>query len=97
MSTGQEGTGKHGHKDTKEPWPHTQDQRSAGGREDSGRSGGSENRSDRRSDGRSDGSSQEASSREEKESLERREYRDDNGEVHHHTRTYEEQHRGDRH
>lgn len=89
MPTGHEGTGEHGHKDTREPWPHTKDQRSARGRDDSGRSGGSEHRSD--------GSSQQASSREERESLERREYRDANGEVHHHTRTYQEQHKGDRH
>lgn len=30
--------------------------------------------------------------REQSESLERREYRDDDGNVHHHTRTYQEQH-----
>jgi hypothetical protein len=37
-----------------------------------------------------------AGSREEQESLDRREYRDDQGDVHHHTRTYEQQHKDNR-
>jgi len=33
----------------------------------------------------------------ENQSLKEREYRDKEGNVHHHTRTYEEQHKGERH
>jgi hypothetical protein len=83
--SGQQGTGKHGHKDTQEPYPHTKDneggqaQKASGGqgRNDDGgsRSGGRQD-----SDGGSD--------------LKAREYRDDQGNVHHHTKTYMEQHGG---
>lgn len=84
----QKGTGKHGHKDTQEPWPHHQGQQGSsqhsrqgsGSRSsESGRSGG-EHRSGH--EGGGSGS----------ESLKEREYRDAQGNVHHHTKTYMEQH-----
>ncbi|HSV01994.1 MAG TPA: hypothetical protein VLI41_02210 [Phenylobacterium sp.] len=81
MATGQQGTGRHGHKDSQEPWPHTK----------GSSSDGKENRA---ADGR-DGASRSAS-KSEQESLKEREYRDDKGQVHHHTRTYEQQHKDDR-
>ncbi|WP_137388104.1 hypothetical protein [Rhodoligotrophos defluvii] len=65
-----QGTGRHGHKDTQEPWPHRQDQSQQ------------QAQSERRQDGSDDSS------------LKAREYRDEQGNVHHHTKTYMEQHRG---
>ena len=84
----QQGTGRHGHKDTQEPWPHTRDEgrrdhhgESHAGQHDAGQAAGSHSREHDRS---------------EEAELKRREYRDEKGEVHHHTRTYMEQHQGDR-
>ncbi len=70
----QQGTGKHPHKSTEEPYPH----------HESGRSG------EQRTSG---GESNRKESSSEKEGLKEREYRDNKGEIHHHTRTYEEQHK----
>lgn len=36
----QKGTGKHGHKDTQEPWPHTKEGGQHGRASEAGRSGG---------------------------------------------------------
>jgi len=72
----QQGTGRHPHKSTEEPYPHHK----------SG-SGEKENRGSESKE--SQGESQDTSSQDLKE----REYRDNKGEVHHHTRTYEEQHK----
>ncbi|HLH10559.1 MAG TPA: hypothetical protein VKV77_01630 [Methylovirgula sp.] len=72
----QQGTGKHGHKDSQEPWPHQQGQ--SEGRGESQRSHGSHERK--------------SASGGEDRSLKGREYRDEQGNVHHHTKTYEEQH-----
>ncbi|MBX6740466.1 MAG: hypothetical protein QJR07_05120 [Acetobacteraceae bacterium] len=89
---GQKGTGKHGHKDTQEPRPHHEGQQggaqhSRQGSEhrssEAGRSGG-EHRSGQ--ENRSSGS----------DSLKEREYRDSQGNIHHHTKTYEEQHGKDK-
>jgi hypothetical protein len=83
-----QGTGKHAHKDSQDPRPHheaqkggSQQSRQGGGHRssESGHSGG-EHRS-----GQSSGGSQGGS-------LQEREYRDAQGNVHHHTRTYGEQH-----
>lgn len=89
MATGHQGTGRHGHKDSQEPWPHTKENRSERGRE-----GSSSERSHSSSAGRDSGK---ASSESERESLKNREYRDESGEVHHHTRTYMEQHKDREH
>jgi hypothetical protein len=71
------GTGKHGHKDTQEPWPHHD-----GSGKQASHSGNEQGKT---------GSSQGAG-KESKESLHGREYKDEHGEVHHHTKTYMEQH-----
>ena len=86
---GQQGTGHHPHKSTEEPWPHTKEEDTAGGKShSSGRDDGN----------RSHGGSHQTQSRgqdqdrEEEADLKRREYQGADGEIHHHTRTYMEQH-----
>jgi hypothetical protein len=78
----QEGTGKHPHKSTEEPYPHTKGQSSEGQQEEpeAGRQ--------ERQGGSSEGGGQ-------SDDLKSREYRDAQGNVHHHTRTYQEQHKGE--
>jgi hypothetical protein len=77
----QQGTGKHGHKDSQEPWPHTKDEGQQHSRGSEGeQSGGS-------SKGQGQSGSQNAD-------LKEREYKDEKGEVHHHTKTYMEDHEG---
>lgn len=73
------GTGKHPHKSSEDPRPHT--------KETEHNSGG----------GSSSGSSKkaEASGSGESGDLKEREYRDADGEVHHHTKSYMEQHSGE--
>lgn len=61
-------TGKHPHKSTEEPWPHTKDNQQKG----------KENRSEQQA---SSGSSSSNSD------LKQREYRDEQGNIHHHTHT----------
>lgn len=100
---GQQGTGRHPHKDSQEPWPHTKEGGKEGGKE-SGRqheSRGHEQESRGREKEREPahaGASKQDGSRSgggsEDADLKSREYRDDKGEVHHHTRTYMEQHGG---
>jgi hypothetical protein len=103
-----QGTGRHPHKSTEEPYPHTKDNQGEGEHRSrssqASHSGGSE-RSSRssRDDGSnrsSQGSRGSESSRSENRGsedadLKQREYRDEKGEIHHHTRTYMEQHRGE--
>ncbi|HJU15312.1 MAG TPA: hypothetical protein VJ770_02475 [Stellaceae bacterium] len=91
-----QGTGRHPHKDTEEPYPHTKDEGRHGsehharsehrGHESSGEHRGRSENQEHRSGG------SHAEHRSEEADLKRREYRDEKGEVHHHTRTYEEQH-----
>lgn len=90
MSRGEQGTGKHPHKSAEQPWPHTKESRS---RDGGGRATG-ESRSF--SDGKTDMSKRDMSKggMSESASLKAREYRDDKGQMHHHTRTYEQQHKG---
>ena len=76
-SHNQQGTGKHPHKDTEEPYPHHHDQFTRG-------QGGEE--------GRDEPQARPESDTPESEDLKAREYRDKEGNVHHHTRTYMEQH-----
>jgi hypothetical protein len=92
-----QGTGRHPHKDTQEPFPHTKDNEPDGehrsrSSQTSSHSGGSE-RSMHGS--RHDESSRSEHRGSEDADLKQREYRDEKGEVHHHTRTYMEQHRGE--
>jgi hypothetical protein len=88
VSTGEQGTGKHPHKSTEEPYPHTKDQK--GGQRERGEQGG-------RGGGDREAQAREASGDQggQSDDLKSREYRDDKGEVHHHTRTYQEQHKGE--
>jgi hypothetical protein len=72
---GQQGTGKHGHKDTEEPYPHHETAKRQG-RGETKHSQGSHTRQGSDDD----------------PSLARRECTDDKGEVHHHTKTYMDQH-----
>ncbi|MGE0257892.1 MAG: hypothetical protein AB7H71_09570 [Alphaproteobacteria bacterium] len=108
----QQGTGRHPHKSTDEPWPHTKEEGTqhgkshSSGRDDNNRShagGSSQARSHdsgRDNDNRSHGGSHQTQARgqdhdrEEEVDLKRREYRGDDGQIHHHTRTYMEQHGG---
>jgi hypothetical protein len=79
----QQGTGRHGHKDTQEPWPHTKDNE---GRQEHH---GQQREHATSHTGGSHSSGQHGS---ESADLKRREYKDEKGEVHHHTRTYNENH-----
>ena len=95
------GTGRHPHKSTEEPHPHTRDHRDEGEHRSrnashathtvaSDRSSHSrDNQSHRSSQGAEHSGSQDAD-------LKRREYQDEHGEVHHHTRTYMEQHKNEK-
>ncbi len=82
---GEQGTGKHGHKDTQEPWPH----HGQGGSGQQQQGGGSQGQ---QSGGGSQAGAQQGSGGSEEHSLQEREYRDKQGNVHHHTNTYMEQH-----
>lgn len=79
----QQGTGKHPHKSSEEPFPHTKSENEGGERSQRANSGSGSG-----SQGRSQGKEEESGPSDLKE----REYRDKEGNVHHHTRTYEEQH-----
>lgn len=88
---GQQGTGHHPHKSTDEPWPHTKDQGTqhgkshSSGRDDNNRSHSGSHQTHARGQDHD---------RAEEADLKRREYRGADGEIHHHTRTYMEQHGG---
>ena len=97
-----QGTGRHPHKSTEEPYPHTGENqgeasRRSGSSQDSEHSRSSDGSRHGSSHGggsdRSSHSSQERGSSEGGD-LKQREYRDEKGEVHHHTRTHMEQHKG---
>lgn len=87
----QQGSGKHPHKDTEEPWHHTKGSehgRSSHSSSSSGHSGSS---------GQHASSGQQSSSRHggsgsEGHGLKAREYRDEQGNIRHHTKSYEQQH-----
>jgi hypothetical protein len=86
---GQQGTGRHPHKSTDEPWPHTKDEGTAHGKS---HSGGQDDNSRSHSGSHETQSRGQDHDREEEADLKRREYRGADGEIHHHTRTYMEQH-----
>jgi hypothetical protein len=89
----QQGTGRHPHKESQERWPHTKEiegrghsgQHASQSRDNGSQVGGSH--SEHGGGGQQD--------RSEEADLKNREYRGEDGEVHHHTRTYMEQHRGE--
>ncbi|HSU29737.1 MAG TPA: hypothetical protein VLJ11_00760 [Bryobacteraceae bacterium] len=86
-----QGTGKHPHKSTEEPYPHHEATSEKGerGHQASGSQehGGSEHRGGKEEGEQGRGGQQSGSS-----DLKEREYRDAEGNIHHHTHTYEEQH-----
>lgn len=77
----EEGTGRHSHKRTEEPYPHHERKLQQGREAQDATSGGTQ----QSRSSRGDESESEASD------LKCREYRDAHGNVHHHTHTYEEQ------
>jgi len=79
-----QGTGKHPHKKTEEPWPHTKESGKTES-EQPAAAGAARAREQEKGEER-------AGSREEEEDLKRREYRDEHGNIHHHTRTSMERH-----
>lgn len=80
MASNEQGTGKHPHKDSKEPWHHTEGSES--GQRSESRSTGEQ---ERKSAIDSSQGGPASSSRDLKE----REYRDEHGNIHHHTHTSE--------
>ena len=108
QSRDQQGTGRYPYKSTEEPWPHTKDEGATQGKSHGGSSGDrshgggdSQDRSHGGSHGRShETQSHHAQSQErdhdrgQEDDLKRREYRGEDGQIHHHTRTYMEQHGG---
>jgi len=76
----EQGTGKHPHKDTQEPYPHTKESRSS-------ESHGEHSGGDRHQSG---GGTSQANAASNTRDLKQREYRDEHGNIHHHTRTSEE-------
>lgn len=86
----QQGTGKHPHKSTEESYPHHDGKEQGEERNEKSRAA--------HAAAGAGGQSQHSGSKEAKDSdssdLKEREYRDAHGEIHHHTHTYEEQHKG---
>lgn len=78
----QQGTGKHPHKSSEEPYPH---------HEGSQQSGHQESRSQQQQHAGSDHSR--SGTQSESGDLKEREYRDEQGNIRHHTKTYEEEHK----
>ncbi len=76
----EQGTGKHPHKSAEDPRPHTKESGNAG------------HESGSKSQKTSAGNERQNSSG--NDDLKEREYTDSKGEVHHHTHTYSEQHKG---
>ena len=72
----EKGTGKHPHKDSEEPYPHHE-----------GKTTGESSSSDNREGERRESS---GSDRDESRDLKEREYRDSEGNIHHHTHTSKE-------
>jgi hypothetical protein len=73
----QQGSGKHPHKSTEEPYPHHETGRSSEENRGGNQSGSQNTR---------------GSGGNESRDLKEREYKDEHGNVHHHTHTFEEQH-----
>ncbi len=85
----QQATGKHPHKSAEEPFEHHEAQHGSSRKsEESSSSSHRQQSSAKREDKGQNGS--------DSSDLKEREYRDAQGNVHHHTRTYEEQHKNDK-
>ncbi|MBV9078832.1 MAG: hypothetical protein JO048_15305 [Methylobacteriaceae bacterium] len=106
MASGQQGTGKHSHKSAAEPYPHTKDGQEGGSARGRSRSDQKEERQQEAGggSGRQQGSSERGARQQGdnaqqggggSDDLKSREYRDEQGNVHHHTRAYMEQHKGE--
>lgn len=99
----QQGTGRHGHKDSEEPHPHTKENRQQGGQRAPGGKDDEKGNDGRKSSGgrgeqATGGGKSRGGERSEQASgddpdLKSREYKDTDGTVHHHTRAYMEQHK----
>lgn len=86
-----EGTGRHPHKKTEEPWPHTKEQgKQQAGKVEAQPSAGAGAARAREAEKREP---EKAESRPEQQDLKQREYRDEQGNIHHHTRTFMQQHK----
>jgi hypothetical protein len=77
-----QGTGKHPHKSTEEPYPHHEGKSQEGERGQKASTGSGKGETEHSRGQQQSGSSD----------LKEREYRDAQGNVHHHTNTYEEEH-----
>lgn len=86
MASDQQGTGKHPHKSSEDPRPHHEAPTTSGQGNESSSSSGHRNAGSHSEQGSK-------SSGNESSDLKEREYRDAEGNVHHHTHTYEEQHK----
>lgn len=83
----EKGTGKHPHKDSEEPYPHTE---GSEGKKEASHKGSSSTSHESHSSGKSHSGGESRSSSSDEKS---REYKDKDGNIHHHTHTYEEQHK----
>src|SRR5689334_10014918 len=96
QSRNEQGTGKHPHKDSEEPYPHTKESgRSGDDRREHRSESGSSGRQHQESGGESHGRGESGGGKRGgsgSEDLKSREYRDEKGQVHLHTKTYMEQH-----
>lgn len=85
----QQGTGKHEHKNSEQPYPHHEAPTTSGGHSE--KSSGQHAKSESRDDGHS--GSNNSGSTGGSEDMKQREYRGSDGQEHHHTTTYMEQHK----
>ncbi len=88
----EQGTGKHAHKSSEEPYPHHEAPTQSGSSSGDSKESSSHTRQGPKSSGSGSGQSSSQGSDDQKS----REYRDKDGNIHHHTTTYEEQHKGGR-
>lgn len=93
----QQGTGRHPHKDTQETWPHPKENEGRHNRSDDTRHAQSRDQGSKVGSSHPSGDRDRQHDRQEEADLKRREYRGEDGEIHHHTRAYTEQHRGESH
>ncbi len=85
----EQGTGKHPHKSSEDPRPHHEAAAAKAGHE-----GGSHSGSESKGGQHASSGSSKAQGQTDSADLKSREYTDAQGNVHHHTKAYEEQHKG---
>jgi hypothetical protein len=88
---GEQGTGRHPHKDSEEPYSHSK-QASGEKKGDGEHSGRSEASSRSQESSQREGSQHSRGGSSDDQSLKQREYKDAHGDVHHHTKSYMDQH-----